>query len=218
MARLTLLAMIALLVGTATAGTATATTHNLGRVLAQAAAQAPAPAAPAAAASTMSANAAGATIVTAGAASLAGGKLTLKQASPIVTADTMAVGGAIPSTLESIVAASKPGEPAYAVLSSASGGGADGKAPLMAILEISDPVMKGDTVTLNAKYLSTDGKATPLKGGAVEAAMKQPTAAGPPPAAFDAKTVSLAVDNAAPAQTSAEPGEKSIIGAAVGEL
>jgi hypothetical protein len=211
MARLTYAALALLALTGGAAASATTGTQNLGRALAEAAAaQVAAPSTP-----STTATAAGSTIITAAAASMAGGKLILKQASPVTTADTPGV-GAIPASLASIVSASKKGEPAFAVLSSASGPG--GK-PTISVIEISDPVLEGDTLTMAAQYVAA-GSTAPLKGGAVEAALQRPSSAaggGPAPAVFDAKTVSLAVDNAAaPAPPSAAPGEKSIIGAAVG--
>jgi hypothetical protein len=114
------------------------------------------------------------------------------------------------------VAASKKGEPAYAVLSSAAGG-PDGK-PMLAVLEVSDPILSKDehTLTMDAKFVPADSKAHPV-GGGVAAALARPPAGGAAPASFAADTVSLAVDNPAPAPPpSAAPGDKSIIGAAVG--
>ena len=203
------LALLALSGGAAAASTQGPS--NLGRVLAEAAASAPAPAPV-----PTIAKAAGSTIVTAGHATLANGRLTLKHTSPVTVADTTTAMAAVPASLKSIVEASKKGEAAYAVLSSAGGG--SGVAPTVAVIRISDPVLDGDSLSMAAELVPA-GSATPISGGAVEAALKAagsaPAGAAAKPAALDADVVSLAIDNEAapPAQTD---GQKSIIGAAVG--
>jgi hypothetical protein len=206
MARILALALFSLLA----LGSAAADTQHLTRVLAQAAATAPAPAAAAAPATPLKAT--GATVITATGASMKDGKLTLKGVSPVATADTASF-GAIPATLASLVDASKPGEPAYAVLSGAKGPG--GK-PVVAVLKIDVPektAMKDGTLTINAAFVPADA-AAPITGGGVEAAMKA-KASGPPPASLEAETVSLAVDNVAP-PPAATAGDKSVVGAAIG--
>ena len=209
------LALLALSGGTACASATHG--HHLGRALAEAVAQAPAPATAATPTTSPAPAAAGSTIITAVSAALAGGKLVLKHTSPVATADTPGV-GALPSSLAKIVAASQAGEPAFAVLSSASGGGPDGSQPTVAVLQVSDPVLEGDTLTMAASYVPA-GSAAPPAGGAAAAALRLPSAGGTAPATLDADLVSLAVDNAAapaPTPPSAEPGQKSLIGAAVG--
>jgi len=184
---------------------------RLTRVLLQAAATAPAPAADAAPPAATPQKATGATVLTASSASIKDGKLTLKGVSDVATVDTPTGYGAIPATLHQLVESSKPGEAAYGVLTGAKG--ADGK-PTVAVLEITVPerAHKGSTLTLNAKFVE-QGAATPT-GGAVEAALKD-EAPGAPPMALDMETVSLTIDNVAPAAPETN-GDKNAIGAAVG--